>query len=264
MQPKLPNYYELLGISLNASTREIQRAMSKHAQAQTLELEILAQCKIHLLNEEKRAAYHQRLLQTYPNLAEEDDDDENFEHTKKSTKKTKNIIPNWIRYIYGTLVFVLILIGKNYPQQRYYIYIIIVLLLIGFIFLSKKTTNRKNISYQDVSIVYAITTGKVIGSILAINLFFALASKEIQLFKTNTHSESGASYACKEAVKAMMKAPTQTTVSFDKFKVEGSTYTFFGTVDAPNSFGVMLKKSVVCTATHQSSTHYGTSVSLSE
>lgn len=222
MQPKLPNYYELLGISFKSSIDEIKKAMQKHAQSQTIDLETLKGCKHHLCDANNRAQYDKQLLETYPYFKAQIVAQER-EIAKKRRESREAIA-----------------MGQPDPHAP-----------------PKPKPKEKR---GCLDFIFLIGTG------IVLSVFFHSCSGGGGSGggSSSRHSEGGASYACKEAVKAMMKAPTQATVSFDKFKVEGSTYTFFGTVDAPNSFGVMLRKSVVCTATHQSGAHYGTSVSLSE
>lgn len=65
------NYYEILGIPLDADTDTIQRAMTKYAQnAQNDDdLRFLQECKNHLLDTAAREQYKRDLLQACPGLA---------------------------------------------------------------------------------------------------------------------------------------------------------------------------------------------------
>ncbi|MDK4644438.1 hypothetical protein [Kingella kingae] len=65
------NLYALLGIRFDASPDDIQSAMKKAAQNQTMTLEQLQKCKAWLLNPEVRGKYNEKLLTEYPALAQE-------------------------------------------------------------------------------------------------------------------------------------------------------------------------------------------------
>ena len=65
------NLYALLGIRFDASPVDIQSAMKKAAQNQTMTLEQLQKCKEWLLNPEIRGKYNEKLLTEYPALVQE-------------------------------------------------------------------------------------------------------------------------------------------------------------------------------------------------
>ncbi len=231
-QPNLPNYYVLLGISFKSSLDEIKQAMQQHAQLQTLNLETLKGCKQHLWDADSRAQYDKQLLATYPDykaqiVAQERELAKKRREAREAARGETNQLHKKDK--------------DAEPEQKRgcmdFVALIATGLVLAFFFHSCGSNGSSS-------------TGS------------SKRSESASSTSSSRHSEGSASYACKEAVKAVMKAPTQTTVSFDKFTVNGSTYTFFGKVDAPNSFGVMLRSNVSCTATHQSGSNYSTSVSV--
>ena len=67
----MKNYYELLGVSITATSGEISRAMKRAAEQQRLDLETLTACRDNLLNAEARQAYNRELFMACPELLEE-------------------------------------------------------------------------------------------------------------------------------------------------------------------------------------------------
>ena len=51
----MENYYELLGIVSSATKDEIERALRRAAEQQTLDLDEIKQCREYLLNPAKKA-----------------------------------------------------------------------------------------------------------------------------------------------------------------------------------------------------------------
>lgn len=68
----MENYYELLGIVSSATKDEIERALRRAAEQQTLDLDEIKQCREYLLNPAKKAEYDKELHAEYPDLAKED------------------------------------------------------------------------------------------------------------------------------------------------------------------------------------------------
>lgn len=222
---QFPNYYQLLGIDFKADTDEIKRIMKKKAQEQSVDLAVLQGCKEHLLDAQKRAEYDKELLNHDAEFKAQIVQRER--ELAKKRRESKEAIA----------------MGKPDPN-------------------APPEPEPKEKKRGCLDFVFLIVTGLVL-SVIFYNCS-GNRSGSSNISSRTTHSEGSASYACKEAVKAVMKAPTQATVSFDKFTLNGSTYTFTGTVDAPNSFGVMLRNNVSCTATHQSGSNYSTSVQVQQ
>lgn len=71
MSEQVKNYYEILGVPMNASADEISKAMRhfmQNAPSNDETLAILQACKTHLLNAENRTQYNRELLLAYPEL----------------------------------------------------------------------------------------------------------------------------------------------------------------------------------------------------
>ncbi|ULJ61041.1 J domain-containing protein [Wielerella bovis] len=71
MSEQVKNYYEILGVPMNASDDEIGKAMRhfiQNAPNNDETLAILQACKTHLLNAENRKQYNRELLLAYPEL----------------------------------------------------------------------------------------------------------------------------------------------------------------------------------------------------
>lgn len=71
MSEQAKNYYEILGVAMNASADEISKAMRhfmQNAPSNDETLAILQACKTHLLNAENRKQYNRELLLAYPEL----------------------------------------------------------------------------------------------------------------------------------------------------------------------------------------------------
>lgn len=71
MSEQMKNYYEILGVAMNASADEISKAMRHFMQnvpSNDETLAILQACKTHLLNAENRTQYNRELLLAYPEL----------------------------------------------------------------------------------------------------------------------------------------------------------------------------------------------------
>lgn len=87
------NVYQQLGIPFTATPEQIQRALRRAAQNQTLEPNKLRRCRDWLLNPEVRAKYDARLLSENPDLAQN--------QSQSIQAQTQN--PNKIINIYAKL-----------------------------------------------------------------------------------------------------------------------------------------------------------------
>lgn len=67
----MQNYYEILGVSITATSGEINRAMKRAAEKQSLDLETLMACRDNLLNAEARQVYNRELFMARPELLEQ-------------------------------------------------------------------------------------------------------------------------------------------------------------------------------------------------
>ncbi|SUA36824.1 Uncharacterised protein [Neisseria mucosa] len=68
----MENYYELLGIVSSATKDEIERALRRAAEQQTLDLDEIKKCREYLLNPVKRLSMIRSSHAEYPDLAKED------------------------------------------------------------------------------------------------------------------------------------------------------------------------------------------------
>lgn len=83
------NLYEILGISPLANTNEIQRAIQKKAQSQSLDIEQLTKIRNTLMNNDNRANYDSALFAKYPEILKKAQQEQTKEQ-EQLAKKQKN------------------------------------------------------------------------------------------------------------------------------------------------------------------------------
>lgn len=84
------NLYEILGISPLSNVNEIQRAMQKKAQAQSLDIEQLAKIRNTLMNESNRANYDAKLFAEFPDILAQAQQDKAKEQERLNAHKKQS------------------------------------------------------------------------------------------------------------------------------------------------------------------------------
>lgn len=85
------NLYEILGISPLANTNEIQRAIQKKAQSQSLDIEQLTKIHNTLMNNNNRASYDSALFAKYPEILKKAQQEQTSEQ-EQLAKKQKMVV----------------------------------------------------------------------------------------------------------------------------------------------------------------------------
>lgn len=229
-----PNYYDILGIQINASQNEISQAMQKFMQNQPKNdetLEILRACKNHLLHADNRKQYNRELLLAYPELL-----DKVMQQVEKTQVQPQTEQPTESKAIRQPQARS----DKNHSPSQ-----------------SEEGSEKRGCA----DFVSLIVTGLVCSAIFATCKGGGGGGSS----KPAALDEWSAQVACENAVEERLKAPA--TADFGgwvRTNNYNQTFTVTGYVDAQNSFGAKIRTQFSCTVRDNGNATTSTSVILNE